>query len=219
MLTQEDYWMIQEQHEKGVYLKDIAQALGVHPKTVRRALQRGGPPSRRRRREKYAKLKPFLWKVDALLSEQVWNAEVIYREIQTLGYRGKATVLRDYIQPKRALRPSKATVRFETRPGEQRQHDWGELETTIAGERPRVYIAVNALGYSRRFHVYAAPCCDAEHTYESLVRAFTRFGGVPKNEQLEQWLEHEADERFHSTVNEVVSMRFTRERAHLQPLL
>ena len=181
MLTQEDYWMIQEQREKGVYLKDIAEGLGVHPKTVCRALRRGSAPSRRRRREKYSKLKPFVWKVDALLSENVWNATVIYREIQALGYRGKGTVLRDYIQPKRALRSSKATVRFETRPGEQLQHDWGELETTIAGERTRVYMAVNALGYSRRFHVYAAPCCDAEHTYESLARAFNHFGGVTKH--------------------------------------
>ncbi|VCZ65499.1 Putative transposase (identified by ISEscan HMM) [Escherichia coli] len=32
----------------------------------------------------------------------------------------------------------------------------------------------------RRFHVFAAPKQDAEHTYESLVRAFRYFGGCVK---------------------------------------
>ncbi len=36
------------------------------------------------------------------------------------------------------------------------------------------------LGFSRRFHVFAAPKQDAEHTYESLVRAFRYFGGSVK---------------------------------------
>ncbi len=178
MLTQEDYWMIQELRDKGVYQKDIADRLGVHPKTVGRALKRGGPPSRRRQREQFSKLKPYMARIDALLAEGVWNAAVIYREIQALGYTGKTTVLRAYIQPKRVLRPSRATVRFETGPGEQLQHDWGEIVVPVAGEDTKVYIAVNVLGYSRRFHVFAAPRCDAEHTYESLVRAFSWFGGV-----------------------------------------
>ena len=41
MLTREDYLMISERSDQGVYLKDIAAELGVHPRTVRRALQRG----------------------------------------------------------------------------------------------------------------------------------------------------------------------------------
>ncbi len=152
------------------FKKDIADRLGVHPKTVGRALKRGGPPSRSRKRERFAKLKPYRARIDALLTEGVWNATVIYREIQALGYTGKDTVLRDYIRPKRVLRPSRATVRFETDPGEQLQHDWGEIVVPVSGEDTRVYIAVNVLGYSRRLHVFAAPRCDAEHTYESLVQ-------------------------------------------------
>lgn len=38
----------------------------------------------------------------------------------------------------------------------------------------------NTPGFSRRFHVFAAPKQDAEHTYESLVRAFRYFGGCVK---------------------------------------
>lgn len=50
----------------------------------------------------------------------------------------------------------------------------------MAGERCKINFAVNTLGYSRRLHVFAAPSQDAEHTYESLVRAFRYFGGGVK---------------------------------------
>jgi len=42
--------------------------------------------------------------VDKLLLAGVFNAVVIFREIQALGYSGKIRVLRSYIQPKRVLR-------------------------------------------------------------------------------------------------------------------
>ena len=89
-------------------------------------------------------------------------------------------MLRYYVQPKRKMRPSKRTVRFETQPGYQLQHDWGEVEVEVAGQRCKVNFAVNTLGFSRRFHVFAAPKQDAEHTYKSLVRAFRYFGGCVK---------------------------------------
>lgn len=180
MLTQEDYWMIQELSERGVYQKDIAAELGVHPRTVRRALARSGPPTRSRQRKRYAKLEPYFDQIEALLQANVWNAKVILCELQARGYAGSYSVLRDYLAPKRTQRPSKATVRFETPPGEQLQHDWGELWMMIGGERRKVYIAVNTLAYSRRFHVVATFSNDAEHTYESLVQAFEWFGGAPR---------------------------------------
>ena len=67
MLTQDDSWMIQEHHHQGVYRGEIAERLGVHRKAVGRALNRGGPPSRTRRGERYAKHKPYMAAVDKLL--------------------------------------------------------------------------------------------------------------------------------------------------------
>jgi len=43
--------------------------------------------------------------------------------IVDMGYTGGRSMLRYYIQPKRKMRPSKRTVRFETQPGYQLQHD------------------------------------------------------------------------------------------------
>ncbi len=40
MLNKEDWMYINTQRGKGVYIKDIALELGVHPKPVSRALKR-----------------------------------------------------------------------------------------------------------------------------------------------------------------------------------
>jgi len=178
MLRKEDFAVIRALNERGVYRKDIAAQLGVHPKTVSRALQHGGAPVGKRRR-RGSKLDPYTGRVDQLLAEGVWNAVVILREIQAAGYRGGITTLRLYIQPKRALRAGKTTVRFETRPGQQLQSDWGEVAVEIAGQRTKVHFIVNLLGYSRRFHFWCSDSDDAEHTYEGLVRSLEYFGGAP----------------------------------------
>jgi transposase len=103
---------------------------------------------------------------------------VILRELQACGYRGGVSILRDYVRPKRVMRESRATVRFETAPGRQLQHDWGEQRTQIGGQEVAVHFTVNTLGYSRRFHFWCTDCEDAEHTYEGIVRSFEHFGGV-----------------------------------------
>jgi len=105
---------------------------------------------------------------------------VILRAIEAEGYVGEISILRDYIQPKRPLRARRMTVRFETGPGVQRQQDWGQIVSVIGGREQTVHFAVNTLGYSRHFHVWATDSEDAEHTYESIVRAFEFFGGVPR---------------------------------------
>jgi transposase len=177
MLRKEDYAVIKALQKRGVYIKDIAEEIGVHPKTVSRALAREGAPERKRKK-RGSKLDAYKDTVDRLLSEGVWNAVVIQREIEAEGYTGGSTILREYIAPKRALRQGRATVRFETQPGEQLQTDWGELWTEIGGVETKVYCIVNELGYSRRFHFWCAARYDAEHTYEGLIRSLEYFGGV-----------------------------------------
>jgi transposase len=177
MISKEDYAVIKSLDQRGVYLKDIANELGIHPRTVSRALKRGGSPQRERKKRS-SKLDAYKAKVDRLLSEGVWNTVVILREIQAEGYAGGRTILREYVHPKRALRPGKATVRFETQPGEQLQSDWGEVVVEIAGQETKVHFIVNELCYSRRFHFWCTDSEDAEHTYEGLIRGFEFLGGV-----------------------------------------
>jgi transposase len=177
MISKEEYAVIKSLDQRGIYLKDIAGEMGVHPRTISRALKRGSAPQRERKKRS-SKLDGYKAKVDRLLSDGVWNTMVILREIQTEGYEGGKTILRAYVQPKRVLRPGKATVRFETKPGEQMQSDWGEVLVEVAGEETKVHFIVNELGYSRRFHFWCTESEDGEHTYEGLIRSFEYFGGV-----------------------------------------
>ena len=178
MINREDYLMIQRLRDKGCYLEDIAHDAECSVSTVQRALKRQGPPPRRRPGIRPSKLEEHTPAIDGLIAEGVWNAEVIFAEIKAQGYTGGISILRDYIRPKRSTRKSKATVRYETLPGQQLQHDWGELMVEVGGELRKVYFSVNTLGYSRRFYAWAAFTNDAEHTYESLIRSFEWFGGV-----------------------------------------
>ena len=178
MLQREDVMVIQALAKRGLYLCDIAKQVGVHPRTVRRALDRGDAPATRPSR-RGSRLDPYRADIDRLLAEGVWNAVVIFRELQAKGYTGRLSILRDYIRPKRALRIKRATVRFETAPGHQLQSDWAEQRTQIAGQETIVHFIVNTLGFSRRFHFWCTDREDAEHTYDGLIRSFEWFGGVP----------------------------------------
>lgn len=177
MLRKEDFMVIHALAQRGLYVCDIAKQVGVHPRTVSRALARGGPSQRGKRRG--SRLDPYRADIDRLVAEGVWNAVVIFRELQAKGYTGRLSILRDYIRPKRLLHRRRATVRFETAPGRQLQSDWGQQRTRIAGQETAVHFIVNTLGFSRRFHFWCTTCEDAEHTYEGLVRSFEWFGGVP----------------------------------------
>lgn len=191
--------MIKQLHQRGAHLVDIAHQIGCCERTVRRHLAREAAPTGRVAKPRASKLDPFKPIIDQLLADNVWNAEVIFQLIREQGYICGTTMVRRYIQPKRVLRPSKQTVRLETQPSFQLQHDWGEIETVVASQRCKVNFAVNTLGYSRRFHVWAAPSQDAEHTYEALVQAFRYFGGVPRtvlvDNQKAAVLKHDRDHR------------------------
>jgi transposase len=124
-------------------------------------------------------LDPYRADIDGLLGENVWNAVVIFRELQAKGYTGQLSILRDSIRPKRAMRVQRATVRLETVAGRQLQSDWAEHRTQMAGVETTVHFIVNTLGFSRRFHFWCTDREDAEHTYDGLIRSFEWFGGVP----------------------------------------
>ena len=152
--------------------------VGSSPADGEPGTETGSSPPGERPAARKSKLDGYKPVIDRLLAAGVWNAAVILREIEEQGYRGQASILRDYIRPKRPLRQARATVRFETAPGEQLQNDWAKYRTLLAGREQEVHFAVNTLGYSRRFHFVAMACEDAEHTYESLIQSFEYFGGV-----------------------------------------
>ncbi len=57
-------------------------------------------------------------------------------------------------------------MRFETKPGQQSQSDWGESETSITGVAARAYFTTDLLGHLRQIHFWCAPSLDTEDTFE-----------------------------------------------------
>ncbi|PDQ27229.1 IS21 family transposase, partial [Yersinia pestis] len=128
---------------EGAFFIDMPTKGGGLDRLARRSCKCLEPPARKTR-HKMVKLKPFMDYIDMRLAENVWNSEVILAEIKAMGYTGGRSMLRYYIQPKRKMRPSKRTVRVEPQPGYQLQHDWGEVELEVAGQRCKVNFAVNS---------------------------------------------------------------------------
>lgn len=80
---------------------------------------------------------------------------------------------------------ARATVRFETRPGEQLQIDFGERRVAIGGVQTKAFFFVATLGYSRRLHVRAFGHEKQDSWFTGMESAFQAFGGVPREVLLD----------------------------------
>jgi transposase len=80
---------------------------------------------------------------------------------------------------------ARATVRFETQPGEQLQIDFGERRVEIGGVAVKVFLFVATLGYSRRLHVRAYGHEKQDSWFDGMESAFRAFGGVPREVLLD----------------------------------
>jgi len=70
--------------------------------------------------------------------------------------------------------------RYETKPGEQVQFDWGEFVYEEAGEQRKYYGFVAILGYSRMRFVTFVKRCDTPTLIRCLMEAFEYFGGLTR---------------------------------------
>lgn len=79
---------------------------------------------------------------------------ILLRELRAQGYAGGYSILKDYIRPLRLGRAVKATMRIETKPGEQAQVDFGHVPfLTPDGQRHWYWGFVMGLAWSRLLYV------------------------------------------------------------------
>jgi transposase len=180
MKTPQDVAAILKLHQLGWGKKAIARELGISKNTVRRYVDAGGVLE-------YAKPQ----RSSLLEGQGEWLAQELRR------HRGNADVVRQELERQKGIQVSlrtvqravqahrvqleaeaKATLRFETPPGEQGQADFGTMRVQIGGEGVRVHLFVMTLGYSRR--VFVAPFLDETRPswQVGLERAFLHFEGV-----------------------------------------
>lgn len=170
-----------ELKRQGLSVSQISAMSGYDRKTIRKYLGNPKIPVYKPRCSNGSKLEPFYEYLQHRMSEGVWNASVLFREIVSLGYTGQVSILRDWIHPQREQAKQVAVRRFETPAGHQAQVDWGEIghiETELG--RKTLYCFVFTLGHSRA--MFADVTTDTR--IGTLLRmhhaAFHALGGVPR---------------------------------------
>src|SRR5437773_558577 len=196
-MVREDCWREVHRlfHAERRSKSEIARQLQLDRKTVRGILgERAWQPYARAERP------------DTLLAEHAsflrtrapevqYSARILFQELRRArGYRGSYETVKRFVRPLRAAEQAteRATVRFETPPGQQSQIDWGQAQIHFRHRPVILHVFILTLGYSRRsFH---EPCLG---------------------EQLEQWQREIADARIHGTTHERPTDRFAREQSAL----
>jgi transposase len=156
--------------------------LGVHRRTVARALASDTPP-RYVRAPTGSQLDPLMGVIEAVLRE--WPEIKAPRLTEMLrdehGYQGSVDLVRRKLS---GLRPreDRAAQRTGYRPGQVVQFDWGEMPTRprIGGVERRVYALVASLPFCGAQTAHFSFDMTIESFLEGHVRVFDWLGGVPR---------------------------------------
>ena len=157
----------------------IATQLGLHPDTVRGAIEshrfRRGPSLRAGLAD------PYLDFIRRTLEQYpTLRATRLFEMVKQRGYAGSAVQLRRVVA---GLRPARreAFFRLSTLPGEQGQADWAHFgQVRIGGATRRLSCFVLTLSYSRALWVEFFLDQSLENLLLAHVHAFQDWGGVPR---------------------------------------
>lgn len=181
MVLREEFFMIRDLKSKGMSNTQIAKEMDVDRKTVAKWLSIDEIPCYKKRLPILGKLDPYKTYILERMNEGCLNSSVLLDEITGMGYEGKSTILRVFMQEYREQAIAKATIRYETPPGKQAQVDWGEFKVQRPdGSMMQVHAFVMILGYSRMQYVEFTEDEKLETLIGCHERAFKYFGGIPE---------------------------------------
>ena len=159
---------------------EIARQLQLDRKTVRGILDEAAWQPYTRAGRSDTLLGEHARFLHARAPEVQYSARILFQELrQAHGYRGSYETVRRFVRPLRAAEQAaeRATVRFETPPGQQSQIDWGQARIHFRSRPVILHVFILTLGYSRRsFH---EPCVGEtlSQFLDAHERAFDYFGG------------------------------------------
>lgn len=182
MLEPEAVTTIVRLGQSGWGAKRIARTLGIARNTVRRYLAAGGPVAYRQPQRASVLGEHEAWLRERFLQHR-GNCDVVRQQLSK--ELGIETSLRTVERACRGFRQEleasrRATIRFETAPGEQMQIDFGQTRVLIGGESVRVFVFVATLGYSRRGFACAFRHERQSAWFAGIEAAFAHFGGRPQ---------------------------------------
>jgi transposase len=181
MVEQEVVRRIRVLAEAGWGHKRIAREVGVARNTVRRYVRAGSAADKQ--------VRPKARRLTAAEQEravELWNgaaegnAVVVKALLAQEGVEASVrTVQRAVEERRRQVHAAQvATVRFETKPGQQMQVDFGEKKVRLGGQLVKVFLLVAVLSFSRRLFVRAFLNQRGDDWREGVAASFVHFGGV-----------------------------------------
>ena len=179
MIDFELFSTIRNYHEqKGLSANQIADELGLDPRTVSKWLQE----KRFRKRApivRPSKLDPFKGAIVRMLEAHNYSAAQILQKIREEGFSGGYTIVKEYVHNVRPKR-SQPFLKLAFAPGECAQVDWGSLGTIRTGESTRrLSFFVMVLCYSRMMYLEFTVSQTMEYWLACHQNAFDAFGSVP----------------------------------------
>jgi transposase len=180
MIDQRTIFEIHRLAHEGLSMRKIARALGIARRTAQKYLDEPTPPRPRQRRPSL--LDPFHEEIERLLQiDPKASAVVIRQRLETQGFPGGLSLLRQYLRQVRAQKAPKPAIRFETPPGHQCQVDWGHFGALTYGNTARkLYCLAVVEGHSRLLYLEFTHSQRQETLHQCLLNAFHFFQGTPR---------------------------------------
>ena len=180
----QDWNAVKKMYDKGVSKKQIARELKMSKNTVKRLLALDKEPVYERERSP-TKMDDYkdlirLWYLDG---EYAFIGTRIFNELVKIGYTGTINPVYRYLKTLEAEKgqiSKKATVRFETPPGDQAQFDWAEYMMEVGGKKIKIYCFTMVLSYSRKKAAICSKGVNGLCIYEAIQDLFRILGGVTR---------------------------------------
>jgi len=168
---------------QGHSIRQVAKLSGHARNTVRSVIRPGNNEPQPENRGRKSKLADFREYLTRRYLETGLSGVRLCEEITAMGFTGSVSAVRRFLQTiERAEISPKATVRFETPPGEQAQVDWAEIGYFLDedGIKRKIYAFVMVLSYSRMLFIEFVTDISTETLIGCHQKAFAYFGGYTR---------------------------------------
>ncbi len=182
MLTAEQQMDLHLLQRQGHSIREIARRTGFARNTVRAILRTEGLRTPQPR-PRASKLEPYWAYLRERHAATGLSAVRLHAEIAAQGYPGSVHLVRRFVATLAAgqRHARRATVRYETGPGEQAQVDWKHVGrfSDAAGRPVTISAFVMVLSFSRAVFVRFVTSMQLPVMIECHLAAFDFFGGLP----------------------------------------
>ena len=178
-MYQKEWWMnARALRKQGMSYKDIGKTLGMDWRTAKKLCESEEPP-RAQARDRSSKLDEYKALIDAWLEMRPkMEASLITDRLQSLGFDGSYTIVKEYVRKQKQQMTNLAVIRFETVPGYQSQADFGKLKVELISGWDYAIFLVVMLGFSRLRHTVLVPDETRTSLISGLSETFYDTGGV-----------------------------------------